>query len=94
MALARLNGHLGDLSANVGKANGSADVVHTDSLPGDFPCTFKLNKFQFAEFDQINQAAYLDYQREKVLIKSSERLRRIARKARTKNRLNPAPTKP
>lgn len=89
MALARLNKHLSDLTTNEGKANGSDDVVHTESLPRDFPCTFKVNKFHFAEFDHINQAAYWDYQREKVLVKSSERLKRIARKTATKKRLKP-----
>jgi len=93
MALARLNLRLGDLLANGGKSNCSADVVHADSLPRSSPCTFKKNQFQFAEFDQINQAAYWDYQREKVLVKSSERLKRIARTTRTKNRLKPRANK-
>ena len=89
MALARLNGRISDLSVNGGKAKCPADVVHADSLPRSFPRTFKTNQFQFAEFEQINQAAYWDYQREKVLIKSSERLKRIARKSATKKRLKP-----
>ena len=89
MALARLNWRLGKFSANGGKTKCPADVVHADSLPQSFPCTFKTNQFQFAEFEQINQAAYWDYQREKVLVKSSESLKRIARKIATKRRLKP-----
>ncbi len=89
MALARLNNWLGCLSANGGKADGSADIVHADSLPCDFPGTFKKNQFQFAEFEQINQAAYWDYQREKVLVKSSKRLKLIARKIAVKRTLKP-----
>ncbi len=58
MALARLNWRLGNFSANGGKTKCPADVVHADSLPQSFPCTFKTNQFQFAEFEQINQAAY------------------------------------
>jgi predicted RecB family nuclease len=89
MALARLNGRVGALSIIDRKINSSIDVVHADSLPRSFPCTFKLNQFQFAEFEQINQAAYWDYQREKVLVKSSDRLKRIARTARTRKTLKP-----
>jgi len=89
VALARLNERFGELVAKSGKANCSSEVVHADSLPRNFPSTFKTNQFQFAEFEQINQAAYWDYQREKVLVKSSERLKRIARKIATKRRLKP-----
>ena len=89
VALARLKGRLGDLSVNDGKANGSSDVVHADSLPGNFTHTFKTNQFQFAEFKQINQAAYWDYQREKVLVRSSQRLKRIAQMTSKKTRAGP-----
>jgi predicted RNA-binding Zn-ribbon protein involved in translation (DUF1610 family) len=89
MALARLNGHLCDFLLNGDKTKCPTDVVHADCLPRNFPCTFKKNQFQFAEFEQINQAAYWDYQREKVLVKSSERLKRIAQKIVPKRRLKP-----
>ena len=93
MALARLNGRLRELSPKSDDANCSTEVVHADSLPRNFPCTFKVNKFQFAEFEQINQSAYWDYQREKVLVKSSERLKKLARKIATKRRLKPRANK-
>ncbi len=89
MALARLHGHLGDYSVNGDTTTCAKDVVHADCLPRNFPCTFKKNQFQFAEFEQINQAAYWDYQREKVLVKSSERLKRIAQKIGPKIKLKP-----
>jgi predicted RecB family nuclease len=87
IALARLNGRLGDLAVNGNKAKCSADIVFADTLPRNFPCTFKKNQFQFAEFEQINQAAYWDYQRERVLVKSSDRLKRIARRSAKQRRL-------
>lgn len=87
MALAQLNGQLGELLMNDDKAKCSADVVHADFLPRSFPCTFKKNYFQFSEFEQINEAAYWDYQREKVLVKSSDQLKGIARKSAKKRRL-------
>jgi len=87
MALAQLNGKLCKLFVNDDKAKCSTDVVHADFLPPSFPCTFKKNQFQFSEFEQINQASYWDYQRDKILVKSSDRLKRIARKSAMKRRL-------
>jgi predicted RecB family nuclease len=89
MALARLQRRLGELFVNVGKTNGLTDVVHADSLPRNFKHTFKTNQFQFTEFKLINQAAYWDYQREKVLVRSSARLKRIARMTSKKTRPSP-----
>lgn len=87
IALTRLNTRVSELLAIDGKPNCSRDVVHADSLPRSSPCTFQLNQFQLPEFEQINQAAYWNYQREKVLVKTSELLKRIARKSITKKRL-------
>jgi hypothetical protein len=85
-ALGRLHERLvGLLSHGEGtEANGSADVVHADSLPRTYPSRFKANQFQFPEFDQINKAAYWDYQRERVLVRSSEHLQAIVQKATKK----------
>ncbi|MBA4149202.1 MAG: IS66 family transposase [Verrucomicrobia bacterium] len=80
LALSQLKGRLCDVLVKGGKASGLADVVHADSLPCNSTYTFKANQFQFTEFEQINRAAYWDYQREKVLVRSSARLKRIARK--------------
>ncbi|MCG6533349.1 MAG: TM0106 family RecB-like putative nuclease [Syntrophales bacterium LBB04] len=53
------------------------DIVHAESLPrNDF---FKFRKIEFClpEFEKLNQAAYWDYQREKILVKSNNRIRNI-----------------
>ena len=89
LALSRLSERLGNLSENGGNANCSTGVVLTDSLQRNSPCTFKVNQFQIPAFEQINKAAYWDYQREKVFVKSSERLRKIAQKDRAQKRLKP-----
>lgn len=88
-ALARLKELLEELLPKTGAGKLSADVVQADSLPRSFPCTFKSNQFQFTEFEQINQAAYWNYQRERVFVKSSEHLKRVARKNAKKKRLTP-----
>jgi transposase len=51
------------------------DVVDTMKLKWKPPYGFKRNKFFFPELDDINKAAYWDYQREKVYVKSNRRLR-------------------
>lgn len=88
-ALAQLSGRISEFMANSDKSSCSSGVVTADSLPRNFPCTFKANKILFAELEQINRAAYWDYQRERVLVKSSERLKKNVRKIRTKKKLKP-----
>ena len=87
-ALARLEERLLYLSLDRegARATASADFVHADLLLQNPSRTFKKNHFQFAEFEQINQAAYWNYQREKVLVRSSEHLKRIARKVAKNSR--------
>jgi len=56
------------------------DIVHTDSLPGHNSLRFKDNNFSMPELRDINQAAYWDYQREKIYIKTNARLKQTSRK--------------
>lgn len=51
----------------------SDDVVNTAHLKWEHPYGFKKNTFAFPELDVINKAAYWDYQRERVYVKSSRR---------------------
>jgi transposase len=44
------------------------------------PYHFARNEFSLPEFADINKAAYWDYQREKIYIRSSPRLKQVARK--------------
>jgi predicted RecB family nuclease len=57
------------------------NVVHTDSLKRENP--HRLGKFDSSvpELKYINRAAYWNYQREKIYVRSSGRLKRISRKS-------------
>ncbi|MGC1403461.1 MAG: IS66 family transposase, partial [Thermodesulfobacteriota bacterium] len=67
----------------------TADIVHAESLPrNDF---FKFRKIEFClpEFEKLNQAAYWDYQREKILVKSSNRIKNIEKKRHKQKFIRP-----
>jgi predicted RecB family nuclease len=49
------------------------DVVHTSDMKRESPFGFKRNEFVFPEMETINKAAYWDYQRERVYVKSGHR---------------------
>jgi len=55
-------------------------IVHIDAMKRDNPYHFARNEFALPEFDAINKAAYWDYQRDKIYIRSSPRLKQVARK--------------
>ena len=46
-------------------------VIFTDLLKRESPYRLGTNKFSSAELEQINKAAYWDYQRNKIYIRSS-----------------------
>ncbi len=66
-----------------------ADVVHVESLRRETPCKFQTVQFHLPELEAINRAAYWDYQRDKILVKSSTRLQRIAAQSRNRRRVKP-----
>jgi hypothetical protein len=49
----------------------SREIVFTASLKWQHPFGFKRNKFALTDLDTINKAAYWDYQRERVYVKSN-----------------------
>jgi predicted RecB family nuclease len=53
-------------------------VVDTTNLKREHPYGFKRNTFAFPELDVINRAAYWDYQRERVYVKSHANLKRAS----------------
>jgi predicted RecB family nuclease len=72
------------------KANGHpSDVVHIDSLPRWSPFKFQKIRFHLPEFEEINRAAYWDYQRDRILLKSDGRLRTIVRACARKKKKRP-----
>jgi predicted RecB family nuclease len=68
------------------------NIVFTDTLPRPSPFKFQNNEFAIAELKEINRAAYWDYQRERITLKTNVRVRKItkmvAKKAQTKPRIN------
>ena len=54
------------------------DVVDTASLKREHPFGFKRNTFAFPELNIINKAAYWDYQRERIYVKSHIKPRRTS----------------
>ncbi len=61
------------------------NVLHTERLKCDL-YRFKPNTFYFSELNVINKAAYWDYQRERIYVKSNALLKGVSR--RTKIRIS------
>jgi predicted RecB family nuclease len=55
-------------------------AVNVDSLKREYPQRFGEVEFALPEFQRINEAAYWDYQRNKVYVRSNQRLKRLSRK--------------
>jgi len=67
-----------------------AAVVDITSLKREHPYGFKRNIFAIPELDAINKAAYWDYQRERVYLRSSHGIRQAIRRAcQRRRRLRP-----
>lgn len=82
-ALERVTGVIAQLCQKPEEATTHADdnIVHTDSLKREN--LHRLGKFDSSvpELNDINRAAYWDYQREKIYVRSSGRLKRASRKS-------------
>ncbi|BFU90856.1 MAG: hypothetical protein NTAFB01_20430 [Nitrospira sp.] len=66
------------------------DVVRTERLKHENLYGFKRNTFSLPELSAINKAAYWDYQRERVYVKSNACLKiALTRSSRTKKVLSP-----
>jgi hypothetical protein len=65
--------------------------INVTSLEVGFQRTFGKFESPFPDFEKINQAAYWDYQREKVYVRSNKYLSRTIRKERKKRTRRDAP---
>jgi predicted RecB family nuclease len=68
-------------------------VVNTDTLPRINPFKFQDNQFGVPGLDEVNKAAYWDYQREKILLKSNHCLKRIAKVRKERAQAKPKTNK-
>ncbi len=72
------------------EASQQDDFVDATRLKREHPHGFKRNKFVFPELDVINKAAYWDYQRERIYVKSNKSVKRALRQAsKTQPALSP-----
>jgi predicted RecB family nuclease len=71
----------------------SGDVVDIALVKREHPYGFKQNIFAFPELETINTAAYWDYQRERIFVKSNPRLKRpVSRATRARRLVSPDTT--
>jgi predicted RecB family nuclease len=70
----------------------SGGVVDTAQIKWEHPYGFKRNTFAFRELEAINNAAYWDYQRERVYVKSNRILKRPVSRPGISNRMLPPNT--
>jgi len=85
LELRRVSSRIGD--------SPSGDVVNTAQLKWEHPYGFKRNTFAFPELDVINNAAYWDYQRERVYVRSNRSWNHeVRRNARSTKVLSPSTT--
>jgi hypothetical protein len=66
---------LAAVSSQESASGASFPTVKADALKREFPQRFGEVEFVLPEFRQINEAAYWDYQRSKVYVRSNSRLR-------------------
>src|SRR5262249_55447964 len=82
-ALERLTSAIAQLCHRPEEAPPQADnVVHIDSLKRESPYRLGKNSWCIPELESINQAAYWDYQRERVYVRSIPRVKKMAREKR------------
>jgi predicted RecB family nuclease len=58
----------------------SSDIVHTEKLKRPHAYGWESNQYSIPELECINKAAYWNYQREKIYIRSNRRLKSISQK--------------
>jgi len=84
--------HLHRAAPTDGKSS-QGEVVLTSNMKRESPYGFKRNEFVFPEMETINKAAYWDYQRERVYVKSRQNsTRKRRRHAMPRNALIPNTT--
>jgi predicted RecB family nuclease len=63
----------------------TTDVVNANSLKREYPQRFGKTEFLLSQFQKINEAAYWDYQRNRVYVRSDRRLLRLSHKAQKRH---------
>jgi len=63
----------------------TTNIVYTSSLKRESPYRFGTNKFVISDYEFINRAAYWDYQRDKIFVRSNKQLKSATKKANNSN---------
>lgn len=94
-ALQRLTEYTCGLLTPVTESSGDVALrtVNIDALPVHPRFKFQATQFQLPEFEAINRSAYWDYQREKIFVRSSNRLKRIVARTQNRARIKPRANK-
>ena len=64
----------------------AVESINVKSLPSEYPQRFPPLDFAVPAFEQINAAAYWDYQRNKVYVRSNNRVRRASQRRQRSSR--------
>jgi predicted RecB family nuclease len=67
-------------------ADAAVHSINVKSLTREYPQRFRPLNFAVPAFEQINAAAYWDYQRNKVYVRSNSRLRRVSQRRQRSGR--------
>jgi len=88
-ALAAVANELNELNQPHSGAEGAlpGGIIDTTKLKREHPFGFKRNNFVLPELEAINKAAYWDYQRDRVFVKSNVVLKRSAHRASKQKRI-------
>jgi len=82
-ATCRIMDCLANLTTSSPNIPGTAPIiVHAESLPRTSHFHFRKIQFALPEFEEINQASYWDYQRDRLLVKSRGSSKRVPRRIR------------
>ena len=79
-ALQRVANLIADICSGTPSAEAEARTTNVNTLETDRPLKFGPLQYAVPDFKMINEAAYWNYQRNRIYIRSSDRLRRLSHK--------------
>jgi predicted RecB family nuclease len=82
---------IADICSGTPSAETEARITNVTTLETDRPLKFGTLQYAVPDFKMINEAAYWNYQRNRIYIRSSDRLRRLSRKQSKRRSAVPPP---
>jgi predicted RecB family nuclease len=92
-AICRVTDCLNNLSSHISDASNTsaAEFIRADFLPSVRPFRFKKINFAFPELEAINNAAYWNYQKEHLLLRPNDSIRKSAQNVAKRKKVKPNP---